>query len=358
LTNYIEVETEKPSTVTIKNLKSNLLVIEQILTDARIPEIVKFRASLVNSRFPAYVKDRNNKMLEISKEVGMASKPVDIEINLEKAPSFRWSFDLETAPLGPAGKLKHASITSNPFVSRSVEKAVEDTDWKANEALVYLHKKGFDENFLMRLFSVGNLGIQEKRKLVPTRWSITATDDILGKDAINRVKNYSNYVNYSAFFGSYLGNYYLILLFPEPWSYELFETYTPSQRWTVQPTKYSTDYENTSGRKNYAEQTAGGYYTTRLIAAEYMDSVRKQGACLAIRLITDEYAVPLGVWVTREASRKAMNKDPIEFSSKELMLKYAYEKIKKQFGYDATNIINNSLLLKELKEQRRLGSYF
>ena len=44
--------------------------------DLQIPEIVKFRASLVNSRFPAYVKDRNNKMLEISKEVGMASKPV------------------------------------------------------------------------------------------------------------------------------------------------------------------------------------------------------------------------------------------------------------------------------------------
>ena len=46
------------------------------------------------------------------------------------------------------------------------------------------------------------------------------------------------------------------------------------------------------------------------------------GNVLVLRFITGDYAVPLGVWVTREATRKAMNGKPIIFSDKELMLKY------------------------------------
>jgi hypothetical protein len=40
-TEHIDVQTEKPRTISIKHLKSNPLTIEQFLTDARIPEIVK-----------------------------------------------------------------------------------------------------------------------------------------------------------------------------------------------------------------------------------------------------------------------------------------------------------------------------
>ncbi len=323
-----------------------------------IPSIVSFRSALINSKFTASVKDRKGKLLEISKEVAMASRPVDVEIQLEKAPTSRLSFDSETAPLGPSAKLKSAAVTSNPHVSSAVEKAVEDTDWKANEALVYLHKHGFDENALTRLFSVGTLGIAENRKLVPTRWSITATDDILGKHAIQQAQGFSNYLNYCAYFGSYLGNYYLLLFFPEPWSYELFESYVPSGRWAENPAgKYSTDYENPTGRKDYAESTAGGYYSVRLAITEHLVGMKRQAACLALRFITDEYAVPLGVWVTREAARKALENKPIEFSSKELMLQYALAKIKKSFGVDITPMLQESKLLLELRTQKRLSGF-
>lgn len=323
-----------------------------------IPQIVSFRSALVNSRFTAMVKDRGGKLVEISKEVAMASRPADVDIKLQKAPLMRMSFDVETAPMGPSARLKSAEITSNTKVAAAVEKAVADTDWKAQDAVVYLYDKGFDENFIMRMFSVGTLGIEENRKLVPTRWSITATDDILGKHAIEEVRKQPNHLGYSAYFGSYLGNYYLLLFFPEPWSYELFESYVPSGRWAENSSgKYSTDYENVNGRKDYAESTAGGYYTVRLAIAEHLAGIKRQASCLALRFITDEYAVPLGVWVTREATRKALQNKPIEFSSKELLLNYAAAKIKKSFNYDIDEMLHKSILLKEMREQSRLSGF-
>ena len=52
-----------------------------------IKRIIELRSSLVNSRFKANVKSVN-KMQEISQEVGMAKRPVDVEFNLEKKPTF------------------------------------------------------------------------------------------------------------------------------------------------------------------------------------------------------------------------------------------------------------------------------
>jgi len=49
----------------------------------QIPQIIDFRSSLINSRFKSHAQDRS-KLLELSKEVGMASLPVDIEVKLDQ----------------------------------------------------------------------------------------------------------------------------------------------------------------------------------------------------------------------------------------------------------------------------------
>ena len=321
-----------------------------------IPKIVDLRSSLINSRFKIEIK-KQNKFLDISKEVGMASKPVDVELSLDEKPRFKLKVDSYNAPMGPNAKLKNAKITSNPKISRYVEKVVDDIDLKAKNAILYLHKKNFDENFLTKLLSVGNLGLKKNRKLVPTRWSITATDDMIAKELIEKIKDYKQ-ADYLAFFGSYLGNYYLILLFPEPWSYELFETYMPKTSWNVDENiNYTTDYEPYYGRKNYAENCAGGYYATRLSIAEKLEKMKKQASVLTLRFITGEYAVPLGVWVVREAVRKTMKNRPIEFASKDLMLNYASALVKKKFGYDVNNLLKNSIILRNIKHQTKLNTF-
>ena len=180
------------------------------------------------------------------------------------------------------------------------------------------------------------------------------TTNKFGKNLINEVKGYSEINSYSSFFGNYLGNYYLVLMFPEVWSYELFETYVP-QNWNFsRELRHSTDSEDYFGRKNYAENTVGGYYTVRLAILEKLKEMKKQASVLALRFITDEYTMPLGVWCTREAARKAVNNKPIEFSSKELMLEYAGKLIKRNFNYNADYLLNASRLLKNMKQQTKL----
>ncbi|MBW3005053.1 hypothetical protein KY310_04440, partial [Candidatus Woesearchaeota archaeon] len=73
--------------------------------------------------------------------------------------------------------------------------------------------------------------------------------------------------------------------------------------------------------------------------------------------ITGEYAIPLGVWVTREAARKTLSNKPIKFSDKKLMLTYARNLIKKKFGVDIDFILKESVLLKDLGKQKRLSAF-
>jgi len=317
-----------------------------------IPKIVDLRSNLINSRFKADIKSFDEKFMDVAKEVSMAEKPVDVEVHLNKRPVFSLKLDNDITPYGPSVELEKAEITENPSITRQVDKVVGDEDMKAVDAMDYLYSKGYDEHFLTKLISVGNIGIGKNRKLVPTRWSITAVDDTLGKNLISEIKNFSEY-EYAAHFGGYLGNYYLILFFPEIWSYELFETYVgdPSQP-KKSEIETSTDYESYEGRKDYASNTVGGYYAARLGILEYLISKKRQASVLALRFITNEYYMGLGVWVVRQATRHALESKTIKFSSKELMLSYA-----RKFSFDAEELLKKSMLLKEIKEQKKLSSF-
>jgi hypothetical protein len=185
---------------------------------------------------------------------------------------------------------------------------------------------------------------------VPTRWSITAVDDIIGKQMIDEVKKCKE-SDYLAFFGGYLGNYYLILMFPNCWSYELFESVVGD---TGPP---MTDYEPYAGRKDYADDTAGGYYAARHAILERLCAIKRQAGVLALRFITNEYWAPLGVWVCRESVRNSMSSKPIEFASRELMLKYAQALIRKKFNTDISSILRQSRLLDGIEKQKRLDSF-
>lgn len=319
--------------------------------NAQIPEIIKFRTQLINSSFKTSIKSFNEKLIEMAQEISQAAKPVDMEINLEQKPQFKLTLNQEAAPHGPNTKLKKAQLTENPTIPHHIDKAVSDADLKATQALDYLYKKGYDEHALTKLLTVGNLGIKKQRKLVPTRWGITAVDSTLGNYLVKEIKEHPHY-DYAAYFGSYLGNYYLLLFFPEIWSYELFETII------VEKMPFSTNYEPYGGRKEYAHETAGGFYTVRLACLEKLKAMKRQASVLALRFINpQEYVAPLGVWVTREATRKALATAPIIFSSKELLLHYAELFVKKKFGLDAMLFFKQSKLLSMMSRQTKLSLF-
>ena len=325
--------------------------------DYDIARIINLRSSLINSSFKASITGFKQRFLEMSKEVGMAEKPVDVEVSLSKKPVFSLSFEQDVMPHGPSVKLKNARITENPKIPGMVDKVVDDVDLKASLAINQLYKKNIDEHYLTRLLSIGTLGVKKQRKLVPTRFAITAVDSNLGNHLVKEIKEYSQ-TGHLAYFGGYLGNYYLILFFPETYSYELFETYAPNVSWNVtEKSEYTTDYEPYDGRKSYAKNCAGGFYACRFALLEKLSGMKRQASCFCLRFITGEYYAPLGVWVVRQAVRKTLENKPIEFSSKELMLAYAKSLAKKKFGYNISEILQKSILLNSIKTQKKLNSF-
>lgn len=301
-----------------------------------IPDIVDKRASLVNSTFTTNIKSFKDRLLEQAQLVAQSSKPTEMEVSLDKVPSFGVHYPPGAVPHGASVKLLTSEITENVRVPKAIDKAVSDTDLKSVDALRELYGKT-DEYALTKLMTAGLLGQGSQRKLVPTRWGITAVDDGLGKQAIEKVREHTVIGEPTAYFGGTYGNYYLVLLFPRKWQYELVELYTGSAKdmdgvWT--------DHEGFFGRKDYADDTAGGYYASRLPIAEHLNRLKRQASVLVIRFITDEYTNPLGVWVCREATREALAQKPLTFGSKELMLSYAAARAKR-FGVDFERAIKS-----------------
>ena len=155
-----------------------------------------------------------------------------------------------------------------------------------------------------------------------------------------------------------MGNQYLILLFPNVWSYELFELYYPGSSWNPSnEMKASTDFESFSGRKTYASATAGGYYATRLPILEYLNKIKRQASVLVIRLETPSYWAALGVWVVRQSVRKALQTG-MKFDGRDELLDAAKKIAKVKYDFDNSGILNRSKLLRQIKEERRLGEWF
>ena len=325
----------------------------------QISDVVKLRDSLLNSRFQSKVQDSrlNKKFVGLAQDIAVAAKPVDVEIELQNSLSFRRGRDKVVTSQGMRAGLKKATITGNVKIHKKVDKVIND-EIKASEGMKLLYKNNFDEYSLSKILSVGVMGLKKDKRFVPTRWSITATDDTLGKHILEQVRNYKWIEDYELFFGEFMGNQYVILLFPNVWSYELFELYYPGSSWNPSTEmKASTDFESFSGRKTYASNTAGGYYATRLPILKYLNQIKRQASVLVIRLETPSYCAALGVWIVRESVKKALQ-TKMKFDSREELLDAAKKISKIKYDFDALHILDRSKLLRQIKEERRLGEWF
>jgi hypothetical protein len=294
----------------------------------------------------------------MAQEIAVASKPVDVEIELKHRLNIGRNKDRVLTPHGMRAGLKKAKITGNVKIHRQVDKVMND-EIKSVEGMEILYKNNFTEYTLSKILSVGVLGLKKNKRLVPTRWSITATDDSIGKFLLKKIKENRIIEDYQLFFGEFLGNYYLIALLPDVWSYELFELYLPGSSWNPSnEIKASTDFEDFYGRKEYASSTAGGYYASRLPIIEYLNSIKRQATVIAIRIETPSYWAALGVWVVRESVRKAITKGAIKFRDLSETLESMKKIGKIKYNYDCEQILKKSKLLNQIKTQKKLVEWF
>ena len=325
-----------------------------------ILDVLDLRNSLLNSRFQSKVSDArlNKKFVDIAKEIAIASHPVDIEIELKSRLMMGREKDKVFTDTGMRAPLKTARVTSNVKVDQKVDKAIND-EIKASEGIEFLYKNNFNEYTLSKILSIGVLGMKKNKKFVPTRWSITATDDTIGKFLLNNVRDFKWIENHELLFGEFLGNQYLVMLFPGVWSFELFELYLPYSSWNPSnKIKASTDYEGYHERKEYAFNTAGGYYATRLPILEYLNRIKRQASVVVVRLETQSYWAALGVWVCRESIRKVINKNFLKCNSRKEIIESAKKISVVKYSFDVSDIIRQSKVLKQLNEQKNITEFF
>jgi len=321
----------------------------ELWVDKSFGEILRYRFSLVRGKRFTDVRSAGNpnKILSTFQEIVMASKPTDTEMWFNKKPRLSIVFSPREPPSGPSASIKRVVLAENPQVPKPVDYVVSDTDLKAEQGILRLYSSNVNPRQITRMFSIGLLGAKRQRRLVPTEWSITAIDDILGRALHKEILNYP-WINKFMIFGyKALANNIQILLFPSSWMFEAQEA------WLISPTPVpGVNYELAQGRRSYASNLAGAYYAARLPVLEYLKQIRRQAGALVLMEVYPEW-IPLGVWRFREICREALRRQPITFST----LQKALDEMGKQLTLPLTKWLERDQILRWLKSQTRLTKF-
>ena len=321
-----------------------------------IDEIVGFRSLLVRGKHRVHVQKFNEagKILDQTRELALAEKSVDIELNLTKKPQGSIFMDDNVQPFGPSAPIRDLHVGNARFDTR-IEKAYYDTDLRATNAVRELYSRGVMVTKIQRAFSVGAFGIEKNRRLVPTRWSITAVDDIISKSLMEKVKTFQEINEYRVYESVYLDNVFEILMIPAAWSYESMEAWYPGTVWNPngKNTAIYSDYEENDGRTTYA-QIGGCYYSARLAVCEQLVKERRQATVIVLREARPGYIMPVGVWQVRENVRNAMRQKPYLFKNLGESLRF----ISGRFEIPLQRWILQSELLKNALFQKRITDFF
>ncbi len=321
-----------------------------------IDEIVGFRSLLVRGKHRVHVKkfEEAGKIMDRTRELALSLGPVDVELTLKKKPTRRLFFDNEVQPFGPSALVRDMKVSTSRW-DHQIERAYGDTDLKAAEAVNTLYEKGVLVTKIQRAFSFGALGLKDNRRLVPTRWSITAVDSIISKDMIEKIKTFPEINEYRIYESNYLDNMFEILMAPGAWSYEAMEAWYPGTVWNPRGKHVVlfSDWEGFDGRTTYA-RIGGCYYAARLAVGELLTKERRQASVVVLREAHPGYILPVGVWQVRENVRNAMRQEPLKYET----LEEALARISSRFQISLEKWIDRSKLLKEALFQKKITEYF
>ncbi len=273
-----------------------------------VDDIAKLRFSLYRGYkvLPiASPSDPNSYLLELH-DLILSSKPVFSEIEYSSLER-KIHFSAESQPFGPGGYAKNFYHESSPSLPK-VEKIYYDTDLKTVDALELLYPETSIYT-LEKVFSAGMLGRKRKRKIVPTRWSITAVDKTLSDQMIPEIRNYNEVEGNIYFHYKRIGNEYYIMIIPGDYSYEMIEQWNNGSIWTGPRTASAEgDYEK-PGRMVLNPKIAGAFFAARLPILEYLKGKERKGNIMVFRFIDGDYTMPLGVWQVRENVKMAMREE-------------------------------------------------
>ena len=309
-----------------------------------LEEIINYRLNLVRGIQKTGVDDTSGRFIESLHELAMSSGSIDSEIKFLKKPNPTPSLDGQNAPFGPIGEIKSAKFSPNSSI-KPIERVYYDTDLKAEDAVMKLYNSGIEISKIQKCFSIGMFG--KNRKLVPTKWSITATDQIISNELMSDILDFEVLDQFLVFHFDHLGNMFSVVLFPHRWLFEMQEAWHDKNS-----IGFGSDHENANGI-DHPPKIAGAYFAGKLAVTEYLEKIQKQSGVIIFREIQPEYAVPVGVWQVREGIRQAMMSSAQEAFS----LNEAIDLATKRMSISKNEWLSNGNMLK-LVEQTSMSDFF
>jgi len=327
---------------------------EWVSKNLTIEEVLSFRGKMIYTRQETNIKS-TNLIQKTAQELALSSKPVSAEFFLKNPPRLEFTPSKVFSIMANPALLEKINLEENPKVEKKVDTLTSDYDVSAQNALNELYNSKIKVSHLTKLLSAGLLGIKIQRKLVPTRWAITAVDDTLSKMLMQKIKYYPEINEITLFHDEYNGNHYEFLLLPGNFSFEVIEAEAPGNVWNPSDKlEFTQDYESFFGRKEYARNVTGAYYANRLSVCEFFEKIKKQAQVIVMREIREEYYAPLGVGILRELVRRAFSHTPEKPST----IEEAFYFISSRMKIPAEKFKSISITLKDYGKQKKLNKWF
>jgi len=305
-------------------------------------EIIQYRLSLVRGKHRIHAADLDNPFVEKLQEISLSASSVESDVSFAIQPR-GMSFSEEHTPFGPSAPIERFEIESGKW-NRDLEKVYYDTDLRSAEAVLDLHRKGVPFSGIQKAFSVGTMGKDSLRHLVPTRWAITACDTIIGDRLLSEVKKNPVIDTLRVHEFSSLHNNYAVILMPTGWQYEWSEAFLHVMG------NEELVFSDHEGRKKKTEYSplGGCYYTCKMAVLEALAREKKQAGAIILREALHGY-VPMGVFNVRENVRNAMLQPVREFEDIRTALGY----LSGRFTLPMRRFIEEGTLLRNTIRQRQ-----
>ncbi|HUU76351.1 MAG TPA: hypothetical protein VMW63_09745 [Methanoregulaceae archaeon] len=305
-------------------------------------EIIGYRMDLVRGKRIQHVRDLDTRFVEILQEIGLSNTSVESEAHFGHSPQGS-SFGGDHTPYGPSAPLERFEMEGGRWEPH-LEKAYNDSDLSATEAILQLHRDGVPFTSIQKALSVGALGMGKGRRMVPTRWSITACDTAIGDRMLNEVKKHELINSFQVREFSSLNNHYAVLLMPTGWQYEWIEAFLHV---LGREEMIFSDCEGHAKKTGYSP-VGGCYYSCKMAVLESLAREGRQAGAIVLREARKGY-VPLGVFNVRENVRQAMQQRPTMFDEMGEALSYISEKM----ILPMARFIGESTMLKGLQRERQ-----
>jgi len=273
-----------------------------------LDEIIRRRAQQVASIVKVRVTDPF-KLYDNEVSVAAVSlKPVDSEAILRKPPKPKLTFNARLDPLGPAAEAEEVRVVGNASIPQPLEKLMWD-DLPASEGAIELYRRNVDMYTIIRAFSLGLLGRVQRRRLVPTRWAITAVDRALTSYMLRKVRMLPEINDVELYEGEYLGNRFKVILYPGRPLIEWVEVWYPLTVFTQATSKPIIIY-NKASPSGKTETMDGGFDAAKFAVVEHLNRRGRKAAAIIIREITPQYYASVGNWHIRETVRNTLLQPP------------------------------------------------